>query len=49
MALVSKMVNLKIVKLHKPHGGSALGKDGWKFLNKGFTYMKENGRELIKF
>lgn len=46
MALVSKMVNLKIIKLHKPLGGSALGKDGWKFLNKGFTYMKENGREL---
>jgi hypothetical protein len=34
--------------LHKPVGGKMLGKDGYKFLLKGLTYMKENGRTLNK-
>lgn len=48
MALVSKMPSLKVLKLHKPAGGKPLGKDGYKFLLKGLTYMKENGRQLEK-
>lgn len=48
MALVSKMPALKVLKMHKPEGGKALGKDGYKFLNKGLNYMKENGRTLSK-
>jgi hypothetical protein len=48
MALISKMPVMKVLKLHKPAGGKGLGKDGYKFLLKGLTYMKENGRELQK-
>ena len=47
--LVAKLSEPLKNKLHKPLGGSSLGKHGWKFLTKGFTYMKENGRELEKF
>jgi hypothetical protein len=42
------MPAIKVLKLHKPAGGRGLGKDGYKFLLKGLTYMKENGRELQK-
>jgi hypothetical protein len=49
MAIVAKMPVLKIVKLHRPPGGSNIGKDGYKFLTKGLTYMKENGRDLQSF
>lgn len=48
MALVSKMPALKVLKMHKPQGGKSLGKDGYKFLQKGLNYMKENGRSLSK-
>jgi hypothetical protein len=48
MALVSKMPAIKVLKLHKPLGGKALGKDGYKFLLKGLNYMKDNGRMLDK-
>jgi hypothetical protein len=48
MALVSKMPNLRVLKLHKCDQGKPLGKDGYKFLLKGLTYMKENGRQLSK-
>lgn len=48
MALVSKMPALKVLKIHKPQGGKSLGKDGYKFLQKGLNYMKENGRSLSK-
>lgn len=48
MALVSKMPSLRVLKLHKPEHGKTLGKDGYKFLLKGLTYMKENGRQLSK-
>lgn len=48
MALVSKMPALQVLKMHKPDGGKVLGKDGYKFLLKGLTYMKENGRSLKK-
>jgi hypothetical protein len=46
MALISKLPELKVLKLHKPQDGRSLGKDGFKFLLKGLTYMKENGRQL---
>lgn len=48
MALVSKMPALRILKLHMPKGGVPLNEHGYKFLQKGLTYMKENGRTLEK-
>lgn len=48
MALVGKMPNLETLKIHRPHSGKTLGPDGWKFLQKGFSYMKQNGRSLKK-
>lgn len=48
MALVGKMPNLETLKIHRPQNGKNLGPDGWKFLHKGFTYMKQNGRSLKK-
>lgn len=48
MALVGKMPNVETLKIHRPHNGKSLGLDGWKFLQKGFNYMKQNGRSLKK-
>lgn len=48
MAVIGKMPALDVLILHRPHNGPVLGQDGWKFLEKGFKYMHENGRSLKK-
>ena len=47
MALVGRMTNLKVLKLHKDSLVS-LGADGFKFLQKGLKYFQESGGSLVK-
>jgi len=47
MAVLGKMTALKVLKLNLPQGVK-FGGEGFKFLQKGFNYMHENGRLLDK-
>ena len=47
MVLVGRLKNLRVLKFHKD-SLVTLGADGFKYLQKGFTYFKENGGTLEK-
>ncbi len=47
MVLVGRMKNLRVLKFHKDSLVS-LGVDGFKYLQKGFSYFSENGGALEK-
>lgn len=47
MALLGRMKNLKILKIHK-EPTVLFGADGFKFLQKGLKYFQENGGSLDK-
>jgi len=47
MALVGRMTNLKVLKLHRD-SLVTLGADGFKFFEKGLKYFQENGGSLVK-
>jgi hypothetical protein len=47
MTLVGRMTSLKVLKFHKDTL-VLVGVDGFKFLQKGFKYLQENGGKLTK-
>jgi len=47
MALIGRMKNLKVLKIHKD-ALVFLGVDGFKFMHKGFKYFQENEGSLLK-
>lgn len=47
MALVGRLTQLKVLKIHKD-SLAYLGVDGFKYLQKGFKYYAENSGSLVK-